>query len=826
MTDLIPSESFDNVRRLEKGDPVKGYDPLQPGLGLGVSNLPIQALLNRTDFLNKRIGVQGVWDMASGALASINLTNGGTGYTTAPTVTISGDGTGATATATIVGGVVAAITITTRGSGYTGAPTVTISGDGTGATATATASALPIVPAGAAVGKSYVVVNPQNFGGATGLVSGTIVQFYPDLSDIRIVGLVTMPTGVYMYDTKALANADVAGLANLAIVEVLADESQSGARTRYRKESGSLVFKIALEQFLQSGAGAVPRTAQGKMRESVSVKDFGAVGDGVTDDYDALKAAATYINSVGGGTLIFPPGEYLCDRYVTAGNGVTDPMIFTDCDGLSIVGYGAKISLKGDYYRDLVTTRSLCGLIFRTCSRVSVAGFEIDGNCDMTTRAGGLAEAATYGIQLQSCNTVSLADLYIHHNITDAISIRDGNTSNPRIASKNVFGSNVVCQYNGRQGMSIIQARGVTFINSEFSYSGRSSYGAHSPTSGVDVEPNRNISTPAPDQMDVDTGEVAFISCLMKENKGSQFVAGEYFNIDGLYLSKCQFLVGGGSTDGGDAFICDVPRSRIEDCIFDGGSKTDANCIFYFGFTPASAADIFVKGCTFYLRSKEHSITTVGGKVLLEKNRVIIVGSSPWTGTLTLLYAGVAGCTFKDNYVWVPKEIYADSGSGDRHIIFSILAGRLMGNTYETDLLAASGDTGSAHFAHSYAGAGVVAENETFIGTARGAADTFRPLFNGIHDTNYPYSKNLPGSGSATFDPPSLADGVGTTTTVTVTGAALGDFAEAAFSRDIQGITVTAWVSAANTVSVRFQNESGGTIDLASGTLRVRVRKA
>lgn len=81
-------------------------------------------------------------------------------------------------------------------------------------------------------------------------------------------------------------------------------------------------------------------------------------------------------------------------------------------------------------------------------------------------------------------------------------------------------------------------------------------------------------------------------------------------------------------------------------------------------------------------------------------------------------------------------------------------------------------------------------------------------------------------NGSVTFDPPSLIGGAGTTTTLTVTGAALGDFAETTFSRDLQGITVTAWVSAADTVSVRLQNDTGGTLDLASGTLRARVRKA
>ena len=81
-------------------------------------------------------------------------------------------------------------------------------------------------------------------------------------------------------------------------------------------------------------------------------------------------------------------------------------------------------------------------------------------------------------------------------------------------------------------------------------------------------------------------------------------------------------------------------------------------------------------------------------------------------------------------------------------------------------------------------------------------------------------------TGSATYDPGSLVDGAGATTTVTVTNAALGDFAQISFSLDLQGIGLTCWVSAANTVSARFQNETTGTIDLASGTLRARVRTA
>ena len=82
-------------------------------------------------------------------------------------------------------------------------------------------------------------------------------------------------------------------------------------------------------------------------------------------------------------------------------------------------------------------------------------------------------------------------------------------------------------------------------------------------------------------------------------------------------------------------------------------------------------------------------------------------------------------------------------------------------------------------------------------------------------------------TGSKTFDAGSLVDAAGTSTTVTVTGAALGDFVTGvSLSVDLQGITATAYVSAADTVTVRFQNESGGTLDLASATLRVLVRKA
>lgn len=76
---------------------------------------------------------------------------------------------------------------------------------------------------------------------------------------------------------------------------------------------------------------------------------------------------------------------------------------------------------------------------------------------------------------------------------------------------------------------------------------------------------------------------------------------------------------------------------------------------------------------------------------------------------------------------------------------------------------------------------------------------------------------------TATVDPPSISSGGAAQATVTVEGARAGDLALASFVPADAGVVITANVTADNAVTVTFLNVSGGSVDLPSGTLRVRV---
>lgn len=78
--------------------------------------------------------------------------------------------------------------------------------------------------------------------------------------------------------------------------------------------------------------------------------------------------------------------------------------------------------------------------------------------------------------------------------------------------------------------------------------------------------------------------------------------------------------------------------------------------------------------------------------------------------------------------------------------------------------------------------------------------------------------------GSATLNFPSTPARTSSDLTITVTGATTNDFAIVNPTFSVSGnYNYTAWVSAANTVTVRFHNYTSSSVDPGSGTFRVVV---
>lgn len=149
----------------------------------------------------------------AGGITGVAVTTGGTGYTSAPTVTFTGGaGSGAAATATVVAGVVTAVTITDPGTGYTSAPTVGFTGGGgTGAAATA----------------SYGTTGNQVVAELIGIAEqlrGVIIADAPNTTDADAIAYAGDfgSKRVFLVDPKVMKTATVSEWTSSAVAGLLA----------------------------------------------------------------------------------------------------------------------------------------------------------------------------------------------------------------------------------------------------------------------------------------------------------------------------------------------------------------------------------------------------------------------------------------------------------------------------------------------------------------------------------------------------------------------------------------------------------------------------
>lgn len=187
---------------------------------------------------------------------------------------------------------------------------------------------------------------------------------------------------------------------------------------------GNLVAESASQlTFTPAGSGAVATTVQDKLRESVSVKDFGATGDGVTDDTAAIQAAIDSSNNI-----FVPEGTYLISRSTSA-DGHTNYGLVIDRNDITFFGVKGKTLFKR--FDTDISTYALAYTIFHiggvevsdtsTTSDIVLRDFDIYGNDTRHAVSGSALTDLRTGIQLKGAVNAEISNIIFREIDSTAI---------------------------------------------------------------------------------------------------------------------------------------------------------------------------------------------------------------------------------------------------------------------------------------------------------------------------------------------------------------------------------------------------------------------
>jgi hypothetical protein len=486
--------------------------------------------------------------------------------------------------------------------------------------------------------------------------------------------------------------------------------------------------------------------------EFYTPEQFGAVGDGVVDDYQAFRDMVDAVNLAAKAVHIeFGNNKtYLIDRYNDGDTFTAEYFEYAAIDGFTLEGNGSSIKSKGGFNRDTTDIATIGLMHFDVCNNIVIKNLTVDGSNDTITKTGGVGESPFgYGIIFGGCTNIILDNVYCHHNITDGFAFTSSHVDDPCLACRNALFVNCKSQYNGRQGMSVVQLYNGTFLNCDFDYTGKSSYGTHAPGLGLDIEPSRWVGMASPNQMDIDTGRLLFVNCGFYYNAGS-FGSVQPDHVQHVKFLNCTFIADPADDTGGGSlgWYADIDDLDVENCYIELGDR-----ILGLGTIGPSVQNF---------RFVRNTVKGYGDKILysgadypllVEGNRFIHTGAAP-IALLKVVNNVNARLRFRNNYIFIPAAVYAspDPGVDDAHNAVTLAGAELVeDNVYETDLDEADGGATHAHFYINYNICRKI-RNERFKGNNPGTTDTFRPTANSGFDTNL-YDYNGDATGSATITP-------------------------------------------------------------------------
>jgi hypothetical protein len=225
--------------------------------------------------------------------------------------------------------------------------------------------------------------------------------------------------------------------------------------------------------YVPAGTGAVSTTVQNKLRESVSAKDFGAVGNGVTDDTAAIQAA---LNT--GNTVYLSAGTYL----ITAG-------LFILTNGQNIYGDGpsqSNILVSGSGYDAITISSSYSGVrdvkIYAVTPRTSGAFINLNSNTRSNFIKNFFLQKGNVGILISANAVITYIEqgeiLDCTANTGVCIDIQGGNdTFITEIVADNLLGSEPAA------GIKISSSGAVWLTNNDFIHCGN----------GLSIIPNGSL---------------------------------------------------------------------------------------------------------------------------------------------------------------------------------------------------------------------------------------------------------------------------------------------------------------------------------------------
>lgn len=233
----------------------------------------------------------------------------------------------------------------------------------------------------------------------------------------------------------------------------------------------------ALVWFAQAGTGAVARTVQDKLREFVSVKDFGAMGDGVTDDHAALSVAIA-----SGRDIYFPAGTYL----------ITQSLEFSNLQNVRLRGSGrdvTKIKCAGD------AIFSNSALAFVDSSHIEINGLTLDqnNNASFTATWPLVFFLTSTHVAVRNCSVINVTYIGLGLNQVQHFWIEDNFLEHNTAINSTNYNINVTSTVGNLSRYGVV--RGNTMLRSSNIFTGRdividgnvalsSKYGANIATGG------------------------------------------------------------------------------------------------------------------------------------------------------------------------------------------------------------------------------------------------------------------------------------------------------------------------------------------------------